>query len=178
MIKDGRNRNMAGWFCFRISVIFIIALLPINIKLKCVLIIFTDLLDCLPSKILHYIRKKDFKQSMSICQSYNYQVIDKIIDLFSYYIIFMLLDLPMTSFYFILISLRAIGIILFTKTGQSKYLVMFPDLFREVLIVSWTLGTSNPIIIATIIIKIIVEYLLHMGPLTRNKKEYPLEKNI
>ena len=178
MINDGRNRNMAGWCCFRLSVIFILALLPINIKLKCLLIFFTDWLDCLPSKLTQYIRTKNFNESLGICRSYNYQIIDKIIDLFSYYIIFMLLDLPFTSMYFILLFLRSIGVILFTKTSHSKYLVMFPDLFREVLIVSWTLGTSNPIIIATIVIKIIFEYLLHMSPFTHNKKEYPLEKNI
>ena len=155
-----------------------LALSPINTKLKCLLIFFTDWLDCLPSKLTQYIRTKKFSESAGICRSYNYQIIDKIIDLFSYYVVFMLLDLPLSSLYFILISIRAIGIALFTKTGHSKYLVMFPDLFRELLIVSWTLGTSNPIIIATICIKIIFEYLLHMGPLTRNKKEYPLKKDV
>jgi hypothetical protein len=89
----------------------------------------------------------------------------------------MLLDLPLMSMYFILISIRAIGTGLFVKTNHSKYLVLFPDLFRELLIVNWTLGTSNPIIISTIVIKIIIEYLFHMGPLTRNKKEYPLIKS-
>ena len=177
MIKDGRNRELAFWFCFRISIILIIAILPINIKLKCLIIFLTDWIDCLPSKITHFIRTRNFRTSLGICRCYNYQVIDKIIDVFSYYIVFMLLDLPLMSMYFILISIRAIGTGLFVKTNHSKYLVLFPDLFRELLIVNWTIGTSNPIIIGTIVIKFIIEYLFHMGPLTRNKKEYPLIKS-
>ena len=175
MIKDGRNRELGFWFCFRLIVIFIIAISPIHIKLKCLLIFMTDWLDCFPSKITHYIRKKKYDTSLDICQEYNYQAIDKIIDIFSYYIVFMLLDLPLTSIYFILILLRTIGVGLFIKTNHSKYLYVLPDLFRELLIVSWTLGTSNLVIIATIVIKIIAEYLLHM---VHNKKEYPLKKNI
>jgi hypothetical protein len=174
MIKDGRNREFGFWFCFRLIIIFIIALSPIHIKLKCLLIFMTDWLDCFPSKITHYIRKKKFSKSLGICQEYNYQIIDKIMDLFSYYVVFMLLDLPFTSIYFILILLRTIGTGLFIKTNHSKYLYIFPDLFRELLIVSWTLGTSNLVIIATIVIKIIVEIFLHVF---HNKKEYPLDKN-
>lgn len=171
MIHDGRNRELGVWFCIRLITIFIIAISPINIKWKCLFIFFTDWMDCLPSKITHYIRTKKYNKSLGICQEYNYQIMDKIMDLFSYYIVFMLLGLPLTSVFFIVILIRTIGVGLFFKTQHSQYLYMFPDLFRELLIVSWTLGTSNPLIITTILIKIIFEYLFHTF---HNKKKYPL----
>ena len=123
------------------------------------LVLLLTILDIVDSVFLTKSNKKCI-----CCLSYNYQIIDKINDLISYFIVLLLL-FPVSSFnynilkYFIIY--RFIGVILFALTKQSIWLIIFFDFIKEYILYFTFFGNNFQYIYFFIIAKILFEYFFH-----------------
>lgn len=154
--------------------------LPFHPIFKIILILSMDFIDSL------YIKYNTNKKwiGCDICKTWRYQFIDKWLDLFGYYLVYLvlketnllnhlfknknnnILNILLYSIYY-----RLIGVILFSLTKKSYYLVIFADVFKEFLIYN-ILMLNKPYkegYIIIFIFKIIFEYYWHQK---YNKKEY------
>ncbi len=136
-------------FLTRFILITLLYYLNINDLLKVILIILTDNIDCV---LFKYFNNKN-------CKNFSYQISDKILDLYSYFLIYKFLNL--NTIYLYIILYRLIGVLLFSLSAQSIYLVVFPDIFKEVLLYNYIFGELNYGIIIVIILKIMFEYYWH-----------------
>jgi len=97
----------------------------------------------------------------SICAKYfKYQSMDKIIDILSYFILFLIIKNDKLLYLFIIY--RFIGVLLFLITKNSYCLVFFFDFIKEYLLYIFIFGYNYNFIYIFIILKIILEYLLHI----------------
>ena len=113
-------------FITRLLLVAIILALPIDYRLKTILVFCTDFIDCWTIKLVAYFNK-NIKDPWKLCKSYKYQSIDKAVDLFTYFILYVCLGLRPIYLYIIII--RLIGITMFYKTLNSHWLIIFPDVF-------------------------------------------------
>jgi hypothetical protein len=136
----------------------VILILPIDYRIKTIAIFATDFLDCIFSKInAFYNQEQNYNK---ICKSFNYQIVDKVADLITYLIIYVYLGL--NPFYLFLIILRLIGIILFYSTSNSKWLIICPDVFKEMLLYKWFIEKINYVNFTFIFSsKMLFEYIWH-----------------
>ena len=144
-------------FIIRILLSLIVVFLSINVKLKVILLLLLDALDCATSKIIGWFLSED--DYISYCKEYSYQATDKIVDLWSYYLIFILLRLE--SPFFIPLFIRTVGVLLMTITKESKYLVYFPDIFRELVVFNMFIPLNFITIITIIVLKTTFEFYWH-----------------
>ena len=145
-------------FIIRLLAIAVILALPIDNKIKTIAIFATDLLDCRTAKELGYFN--GVKNPLKMCKSYMYQSIDKAVDLLTYGIIYVYLGL--SHLYLYLILIRLVGISLFFLTLNSRWLILFPDLFKEVLLFDWYVAKINTTNFSIIFLfKMIFEYVWH-----------------
>jgi len=144
-------------FIIRILLSLIIIFLEIDIKLKVILLFLFDAIDCASSKIIGWFLSRD--DYISYCKDYSYQLTDKIIDLWSYYLIFILLKLE--TLFFIPLLIRTFGVILISIKKESKYLVYFPDIFRELVLFHMFIPLNFFSTTIIIIMKTIFEYYWH-----------------
>ena len=166
----------------RICVTFIILFtLNIPVFLKIVSIIFADSIDCwLP---------RFFLQDWNICKRIMYQRYDKINDMISYsMLLFFILNhlngekvdddkTKNTGLSDIekklLIGLflyRFIGTLFFLGTNNRKFLFYFPNFFLEIALALFTVRYfpylqpyKKKILTATVITKVIIEYIMHFN---------------
>jgi hypothetical protein len=126
-------------------------------RTKVVLIFLTDMIDCRTAKLLNYLNDVDTK----ICRSFRYQVFDKVIDLLSHCLLYLYLGL--SPIYLVFILWRLVGIVMFVATEEYSWLIMGPDVFRELLLfelfISPKLNITNVSIIT--LGKVIFEYFWH-----------------
>ncbi len=133
----------------------IIYYLNINNFYKVILILLADYIDCF---IINYIGKTN-------CKTFLYQIGDKLLDLFSYYLIYKLLNLDILYLYVIIY--RLIGVFLFSISNSRIFLIIFGDYFKEILVYNYLFHQLNFKkidygIIIIIIIKTIFEYYWHI----------------
>lgn len=152
-----KYRLLGIGFIIRILLSLIIVFLPINIKLKVILLFLFDAIDCASSKIIGWFLSRD--DYISYCKDYSYQTTDKIIDLWSYYLIFILLKLEAP--FFIPLLIRTCGVILMSIKKESKYLVYFPDIFRELVLFHMFIPLNYLSTTIIIIMKTVFEYYWH-----------------
>ncbi len=146
-------------FITRLLLIAIILSLPIDYRLKTILVFFTDFFDCWATKLVAHINK-DIEHPWKLCKSYKYQSIDKAVDLFTYFILYV--SLGLSPIYLYIIIIRLIGITMFYKTLNSYWLIIFPDVFKEMLLYDWFISKINVVNFNIIFIsKIIFEYVWH-----------------
>jgi hypothetical protein len=147
-------------FLIRSVITGIIFYLPINIQLKIMMIFLTDSLDC--SNLFNKLYKT-YDPSCNcddLCKTYKYQSIDKAVDLFTYFLVYLYLGLP--SLYMYIIFIRLVGITMFYYTLKSDWLIICPDLFKEVLLYSWFIADINPVNLTYIyVLKTIFEFIWH-----------------
>lgn len=143
-------------FITRLVYIFTVYFLPIqNIGLKVVLLLCSDFLDCWTTKML----LGDFYSKA--CKEFNYQVTDKIVDVFNYLIIIILLK-DFDPILFSAIIIRILGVTFFYKSRNSHWLIYFPDLFKELLAYKYLIGPLTPLSIGIIyLLKTLFEYFWH-----------------
>ncbi len=170
--------EVSGWQNFFYIRLFapLLLFLPFPNILKIVLIFLTDIVD---NKLYQS------KDNVYNTKYFEYQFWDKMLDLYvEAYIMFYLLSFKILNptfniFILLLFILRAIGTFFFLKTRKTIYLKIFPDAFREfvlILLVSDYFPKINNFIIKnvesfTIVVyfaKAIVECFMH------KVKEYPL----
>ena len=152
-----KYRLLGLGFIIRILLSLIVVFLSINVKLKVILLLLFDAIDCASSKIVGWFLSSD--DYISYCKEYSYQATDKIVDLWSYYLIFILLKLE--SAFFIPLFIRTIGVLLMTIKKESKYLVYFPDIFRELVVFHMFIPLNLISVISIIILKTSFEYYWH-----------------
>jgi hypothetical protein len=162
------NSIKTGLFS-RFIVNFLILGLPLTNGYKAILLILADVLDCNIVKVVKYFN--NLKPDSSYCKHYLYQIGDKLLDSMSYVLIYKLLDL--NPIYLFLIVYRLIGIYLFDRYQDSKYLIMFPDLFKEILAYDYYFGGFDKGIALVVLLKIIFEIFWHT---IINKNSYKKKK--
>jgi hypothetical protein len=146
-------------FALRILFSILVLFLPFSSINKILLIFLFDSIDC---------KYSEFFLKNYPCSTFLYQKLDKIVDLLSYLLIYLYFNL--LSIYNIIILFRLIGVVLFYFTKNSKWLIIFPDIFKEVWIFETFISKItiyNLIII--IILKDIFEYVWHTY---KNKNKY------
>ena len=145
-------------FILRLLSIAIILTLPIDNKIKTIAVFATDFLDCWTAKGLGFLH--GVENPWKMCKSYRYQSVDKSVDLLTYGIIYVYLGL--SPLYLYLILIRLIGISLFYLTLNSTWLILFPDLFKEILLFDWYVAKINTTNFSIIFAaKMIFEYIWH-----------------
>ncbi len=169
MLGENSIKSIQIGVITRLLLMSIILALPIDYRLKTILVFSTDLIDCWATKLVAYFNK-DIKDPWKLCKSYKYQSIDKAVDLFTYFIMYVYLGL--SPIYLYLIIIRLIGITLFYKTLNSQWLIIFPDVFKELLLYDWFISKLNVTNFNVIFIsKIIFEYVWHNYMNTNNYKK-------
>jgi hypothetical protein len=144
-------------FIVRLIATIVLLLLPIGYKLKVILIFLTDCIDCWTIKIMNYLQNKPVAR---LCKMYEYQSVDKAVDLFTYLLVYLYLGL--SPLYLFIILWRLVGISLFYLTSSSAWLIVCPDLFKEIILYSWYIHPINTVNFSVIIVlKMIFEYVWH-----------------
>ena len=136
-----------------ILTIFFILTIKYN-KIKNLLLIIPItymLLDHVDSTFSKIHNKKCFK-------TFHYQKYDKIVDIFSYILLLFIYPNDRILLYFILYRLA--GVILFSQTKNSTYLIIFFDFIKEYILYKHFYKNYNKIHYY-IIIKIIIEVIMH-----------------
>ena len=134
-------------------------LLLIVIKL-----IILDSIDSLPT--LFY--NADIKSCWNPCTMLNYyQVGDKIVDILSYFLIYIILDYD--PFLLILILWRFVGVFLFARSKNRGWLVPFFDFVKEYLVYIYFFGYNFKYIGIFFLVKIGFEYYFHVLRLSNNR---------
>jgi hypothetical protein len=116
-----------------------------------ILAIILTLLDGVDSVFIK--NKKNLK-------SYCYQSSDKIYDCISYLLIFLFFKIDNSLLVFFVLY-RIIGVILFTKTKNSVWLIVFFDFVKEYLLYFYIFGNNNTYLPIFISCKILFEYYFH-----------------
>jgi hypothetical protein len=86
---------------------------------------------------------------------------DKVCDLTSYILAYLMFDLDKYVLFFIIY--RAIGVCLFLKTKDNRWLIIFFDFIKEYLLYLYITNSkkNNKLLITLIVSKIIFEYVFH-----------------
>lgn len=122
-----------------------------------ILLIILDLIDGIFVVILKEYQKEKNKNNLF---DNFYHLNDKIIDSLSYLFVWYIFKLDYK--YLFLILYRFIGVYYFYYTNNKKIFTLFPDLFKEYLIVDGLFNSNNYIVyIIVLFIKMIFEYLFH-----------------
>lgn len=147
------------------------SLYPNNIPYIPIIIgaIILDLIDCDMTKIV-------YKFS---CNTHKYQKYDKIVDSITYLIIIIIFSHNLPPIYRNILIFawfwRMIGVVSFYYHENYDYMVQFPDLFKELLLLYY-LDSLNIVsvdiygISVVVILKTIYEYLHHKTKIHINKK--------
>jgi len=155
---------------------FILLIPQIPFSVKIIIIMLLDRLDCSSD---YYPKKGPMLiKDTRICRTKEYQLADKIGDIFCYtllwlyYLIYVdspeILKKYITFWFFV----RVIGTILFEKTGEMKWIIFFPNIFIESLLAITILqdlgytyeeykDTYIFILFIIIIFKLIIELAMH-----------------
>lgn len=138
-----------------------------NLDLFIIIAILLALLDLTDGVIW---QKFIFKNSdiVNVCyMTFYYQITDKIMDLLSYLFVYYAFSLDNLFLAFVII--RAIGLMLFGITKNSKWLIIFPDLMKEYLVYIFIFGKNKLYLPALILAKVGYEYYIHTFV---NKRKY------
>jgi hypothetical protein len=128
----------------------------INNNLLLILPIILILLDKLDNIETYY----SYSTGKSDCSTtFDYQIKDKAVDLFSYFLIYFSFPLDIHVLYLILF--RSIGVLLFFLTKSSYWLVVFFDFIKEYLIYIFIFKEDFSYIPFAMIGKILFEYIFH-----------------
>ena len=120
-------------------------------------LLFTDALD----SIFTLFYKGNLKDCWSPCTGLHYyQSADKILDLISYILVYLMLDCNQMVGLFIV--WRFVGVILFNASKKRVWLVPFFDFIKEYLLYLYFIGKNNTFLPIFIIMKIIFEYYFHI----------------
>ena len=104
---------------------------------------------------------KKYKSEYDCFNKNHYQMNDKVCDLTSYILAYLMFDLDKYVLFFIIY--RAIGVCLFLKTKDNRWLIIFFDFIKEYLLYLYITNSkkNNKLLITLIVSKIIFEYVFH-----------------
>jgi hypothetical protein len=108
-----------------------------------------------------------YKDRLNGCTHlFDYQYKDKIIDSLSYLYLYAYFNLGLL--FLIFTVYRIIGVILFTLTKNSLWLVLFFDFSKEILLYQYFFGNNYTYLIPCVLLKIVFEYYFHTIHLDQN----------
>jgi hypothetical protein len=166
--KDAINSSMIIRIILTIISIFLLSKYKIsfiNNNLYLILPILLTILD--ETDNINTFNLK-YKGKLNGCtKTFDYQIKDKYVDVFSYLYTNYILGLDATIYK--LSIYRLIGVILFGLSGISTYLIIFFDFVKEYMLYKYVFGDINTYLPVVIILKIIFEYYFHSHV---NKKQY------
>jgi hypothetical protein len=159
---------------------FCILILIVNYKfiknnIYIILTVLLILIDSTDNKLYIYNNLNNNTQ-LNCTHLFNYQCLDKICDSFSYLLsyIFLCLYFKTDSILLIFILYRIIGVILFSITRNSIWLVVFFDFIKEYFIYLFIFNNNYVYIPLFILCKICFEYYWHK---IKNNANYSLEQS-
>lgn len=127
-------------------------------------LILLDTIESLPT--LFY--RQQNETCWNPCTHLNYyQIPDKILDLFSYLLVYVLLDYD--EYLFILIAFRFFGVYLFANTQKREWLIPFFDFVKEYLVYLYFFGYNFQYIWVFFLCKIGLESYHHYYFLLHNR---------
>lgn len=105
-----------------------------------------------------------------------YQIPDKIIDILSYIILILIFYVDNNLIFLVLY--RFIGVLLYYKTNDKKFLVIFFDFVKEYLLYLFVFGNNFSYLYIFVVAKIIFEYGLYLRTKVKNSNNYKIKINI
>ena len=102
---------------------------------------------------------KHFHKNKKCLKTFYYQYLDKICDSFSY--LLLLLFFQFDNYYLFFALYRCIGVVLFSLTKNSKWLIFFFDFVKEYLLYLFVFGRNYNYMPVFILCKIVFEYYFH-----------------
>ena len=142
----------------------------INKYLYLILFIFLLFLDCLDNlcyyNIDFLIDVKNILTKKKLGTNISYQKYDKVIDIFSYLLLFIF---EIDNYLKFLILYRLIGVILYIQTHNGKALIIFFDFVKEYLLYISIFGNNYKYLLIFILKKIILEYYFFYSKIVNNK---------
>lgn len=149
---------------FVLTIISFYTLIKINIATKYLPIILVFLmlaLDGADNAFNIYVNNVWSFTDISKCTiSYHYQTLDKLLDLFTYILLF--LFYKNDNYLLIFVIWRSLGVLMNTLTGNRKWLVLFFDFVKEYLLFKYFFPDNNSYLPFFVIAKIAFEYYLHV----------------
>ena len=133
------------------------------------------LLDSVDGRFIKlFINKSNNVKHLRCTGLFKYQDSDKICDSFSYLLayIFLTICFKVDNILLFLILYRIIGVILFSLTKNSVWLILFFDFIKEYFIYVFIFSNNYMYIPLFVLCKIIFEYYWHT---IKNNSEYSLE---
>lgn len=178
LLSKSMNKSLKFFVLLRtFLVIFVAYFTNLSDIWKLVLLILFDNIDSIQCTATYseVFKKKGMKNisdfiDNGICKTYDYQIHDKINDLFTEIVLYNLFFDKINKIKYmntiLPVSLiwRGIGIIKYTKNKDRNIYVKHPDLFRELFIYAFLIKFNEPnvnIIIIIILFKIIFENYWH-----------------
>ena len=119
-----------------------------------ILLFLLDIVDGINRYILIYKGKQN-----KCTKTFDYQIKDKIVDVASYFYTYYLFNEDNNILY--LSIYRLIGVLLFSITKSSKWLIIFFDFVKEYMIYIFLFKYNFRYLLILIIAKIICEYYFH-----------------
>ena len=129
-----------------------------NLNINLILPIALTILDSVDSI---FIFSKKYKLKYKCFNKNDYQMNDKVCDIISYILVYLMFGLDNHVLFFIIY--RTIGVYLFLKTKDRKWLIIFFDFIKEYLLYLYITNSkhNNKLLITLIASKITFEYLYH-----------------
>jgi hypothetical protein len=129
------------------------------------LLVFLDIIDCNPLVVKLF--PKEYKNKKYCSHDETYEVIDKLLDVFQYFVSIALLKpiIPNNIYNGLLgfLIYRLLGILVFYISKIKQTYILFFDFIKEYLVLFLLFGKNIPdvYLISAIILKIIYEYTMH-----------------
>lgn len=100
-----------------------------------------------------------FYKHNRLTHTFHYQTYDKVVDSFSYLLLFAFFKLDTNVLYFTLY--RIVGVILFCVTRNSKWLILFVDFVKEYMLYVFLFSNNMKYLPVCILSKMLFEYYFH-----------------
>ena len=147
-----------------LTIISFYILIKFNIKtnyLPIILVIKMLILDAVDNSFNIYTKDGFSINDTSDCTlSYHYQSLDKIMDLFTYVLLFLFYDND--KYLLLFVIWRSFGVAFNTITGNRKWLFIFFDFVKEYLLYRYLFGKNNTYMPIFILGKMGFEYYFHI----------------
>jgi hypothetical protein len=146
-----------------ITTVFVFAiLLNNNIATNKHLFFILALLLYLLDEVDSFLVKAQYFGRENTCNKnklFRYQIQDKIVDLLSYYYVYLLFPEDKNILY--LCFYRTAGVVLFYKTLESKWLILFFDFIKEYMLYRFFFNKNFTYLPYFVVVKIFIEYIIH-----------------
>ena len=159
---DRINYGMILRFVLTIGSFYTLIKMKVSTRyLPIILIILMLVLDGADNAFNIYVNNVWSFNDISKCTfSYHYQSLDKILDLFTYILLFTFYKND--KYLLLFVIWRSLGVLMNTLTGNRKWLVLFFDFVKEYLLYKYLFPNTLSYLSIFVFAKIIFEYYFHV----------------